>query len=84
MCLYVQFWFVKNQTVVQIPHYNHVLHKKNTTLENYTKSVHSYHVTHTLLRHKYTSLPCHTYNQQKRTYRLIMSHTQNKKKEGRL
>ena len=31
MCLCVQFWFVKNQTVVQNPHYNHVLHKKKTS-----------------------------------------------------
>lgn len=80
MCLCFQFWFMKNQTVVQNPHYNHVLHKKKTfALENYTKSVHSYRVN----IHPYdTSILYYhiTYTQEKRTYTLIMSHTQNNKK----
>ena len=74
MCVCIQFWFVKNQTVVQNAHYNHVLHKKTFTLKNYTKSIHSCHVTHTLLRHKYTFLPCYTYTLTTQVYILVMLH----------
>jgi len=62
MCLYVQFWFVKNQTVVQIPHYNHVLHKK----KHHVRKLHK----------KCTFLSCYTYTLTAQVYIITMSHIQ--------
>ena len=66
----------KNQTIVPNSHCNHVLHH-HILFSPYTKVMRSYHVTRTLLRHKYTLLPCHTCNQKKLAYSLTMSHIQN-------
>jgi len=79
MCLCVQFWFVKNQTVAPC-----FTHKKTFTLENYTKTVHSYHVTRTqvhiiTISHKQSrETNLHSYHV---THTHTHTHNNNKKKK---